>query len=432
MNHPLKPTIKDSKRCLKKHKKLLSRIRATVRTTCYNLMTGIDGTQAASCALCKLANRFHLSTHGANSSHPFTVNQFNSTLHVYCTYQVAVNSNETEKAPCNGDLSCERDSGEKAGERDVPNRRRPGSPHSHSGLVTPAAPVALVAPPLPVPTLQLPRLRRLLPRLPRKPEQEELKKQIKDYLAKGMIEPSSSPYAAPILFVQKKSGELRMCIDYRQLNKLTLRDQYPLPRIDDLFDRLSGCSVFSSLDLQAGYHQIRITPEDVPKTAFRTPEGHFQFKVLSFGLTNAPATFQRVMNDAFAPVLGKCALVYLDDILVMSKSLPDHMQHLRLVFDLLRANKLFAKMSKCEFMQLTLKFLGHVISAGAMSVDLDKASILKPGGLLNPLSIPDYRWESVSMDFITKLPSGSHGYDAICVFVDRLSKMVTLCPAVKT
>ncbi|KAJ9506024.1 hypothetical protein QJQ45_002500 [Haematococcus lacustris] len=398
-----------------------------------------------------------------------------------------------------------------------------------------------------------------------KPEQEELKKQIKDYLAKGMIEPSSSPYAAPILFVQKKSGELRMCIDYCQLNKLTLRDQYPLPRIDDLFDRLSGCSVFSSLDLQAGYHQIRITPEDVPKTAFRTPEGHFQFKVLSFGLTNAPATFQRVMNDAFAPVLGKCALVYLDDILVMSKSLADHMQHLRLVFDLLRANKLFAKMSKCEFMQLTLKFLGHVITAGAISVDPDKmraiadwplpssltqlqsflgaanfvrkfvqgfsaisapltdlcgklryrldpafnaeadlssmyqdthglwrltskdkvvvpndfelrnhilhemhdavysghvginktlervsrvfwcntmradvryyvstcdacqcdmASNLKPGGLLNPLSIPDYRWESVSMDFITKLPSGSHGYDAICVFVDRLSKMV--------
>ncbi|KAJ9509154.1 hypothetical protein QJQ45_001643 [Haematococcus lacustris] len=205
-----------------------------------------------------------------------------------------------------------------------------------------------------------------------KPEQEELKRQIQDYLSKGMIEPSSSPYAAPILFVQKKSGELRMCIDYRQLNKLTLRDQYPLPRIDDLFDRLSGCSVFSSLDLQAGYHQIRITPEDVPKTAFRTPEGHFQFKVLSFGLTNAPATFQRVMNNAFAPVLGKCALVYLDDILVMSKSLPEHLQHLRLVFDLLRKNKLYAKMSKCEFMQLTLRFLGHVISAGAISVDPDK------------------------------------------------------------
>ncbi|KAJ9525548.1 hypothetical protein QJQ45_003075 [Haematococcus lacustris] len=152
-----------------------------------------------------------------------------------------------------------------------------------------------------------------------KPEHDELKQQIQDLLAKGMIEPSSSPYAAPVLFGQNKSGELRMCIDYRQLNKITLRDQYPLPRIDDLFDKLSGCKVFSSLDLQAGYHQIRITPKDVPKTAFRTPEGHFQVKVLCFGLTNAPATFQRVMNDAFASVLGKCALVYLDDILVMSR-----------------------------------------------------------------------------------------------------------------
>ncbi|KAJ9507864.1 hypothetical protein QJQ45_021194 [Haematococcus lacustris] len=179
-----------------------------------------------------------------------------------------------------------------------------------------------------------------------KPEHDELKQQIQDLLAKGMIEPSSSPYAAPVLFVQKKSGELRMCIDYRQLNKITLRDQYPLPRIDDLFDKLFGCKVFSSLDLQAGYHQIRITPEDVPKTAFRTPKGHFQFKVLCFGLTSAPATFQRVMNDAFATVLGKCALVYLDDILVMSRSVQDHLLHLKQVFELLRKNKLYAKLSK--------------------------------------------------------------------------------------
>ncbi|KAJ9510012.1 hypothetical protein QJQ45_011667 [Haematococcus lacustris] len=247
----------------------------------------------------------------------------------------------------------------KLAKRDVPNRRRPGSPHSYSGLVTPVAPVALVAPPLPVPTLQLPRLRRLLPRLPRKPEQEELKKQIKDYLAKGVIEPSSSPYAAPILFVQKKS---------------------------------------------AGYHQIRITPEDVPKTAFRTPEGHFQFKVLSFGLTNAPATFQRVMNDAFAPVLGKCALVYLDDILVMSKSLPDHMQHLRLVFDLLRANKLFAKMSKCEFMQLTLKFLGHVITAGAISVDPDKVRAVADWPL--PSSLTQLQSFLGAANFVRKFVQG--------------------------
>ncbi|KAJ9505148.1 hypothetical protein QJQ45_012840 [Haematococcus lacustris] len=203
-------------------------------------------------------------------------------------------------------------------------------------------------------------------------EHAELKKQVQDLLAKGMIEPSSSPFAAPILFVKKKSGELRMCLDYRQLNKITIRDQYPLPRIDDLFDKLSGCTVFSSLDLQAGYNQIRITPEDVPKTAFRTPDGHYQFKVLSFGLFNAPATFQRVMNDAFAPVLNQCALVYLDDILVMSKSVDEHLKHLRKVFDLLRLNKLFAKQSKCEFMRTTLKFLGHVIFAGAIAVDPEK------------------------------------------------------------
>ncbi|KAJ9516842.1 hypothetical protein QJQ45_027257 [Haematococcus lacustris] len=203
-------------------------------------------------------------------------------------------------------------------------------------------------------------------------EHAELKKQVQDLLAKGMIEPSSCPFAAPILFVKKKSGELRMCLDYRQLNKITIRDQYPLPRIDDLFIKLSGCTVFSSLDLQAGYNQIRITPEDVPKTAFRTPDGHYQFKVLSFGLCNAPATFQRVMNDAFAPVLNQCALVYLDDILVMSKSVDEHLKHLRKVFDLLRLNKLFAKQSKCEFMRTTLKFLGHVIFAGAIAVDPEK------------------------------------------------------------
>ncbi|KAJ9517687.1 hypothetical protein QJQ45_003988 [Haematococcus lacustris] len=174
----------------------------------------------------------------------------------------------------------------------------------------------------------------------------------------------------------KKSGELRMCIDYRQLNKITIRDQYPLPRIDDLFDQLAGKTVFSSLDLQAGYHQIRIPAEDVPKTAFRTPMGHYQFKVLCFGLTNAPATFQRVMNEAFAEVINDCALVYLDDILVMSKDSEEHLVHLRRVFDLLRKNKFYAKLSKCEFMQRTLKFLGHIISAHGISVDPCKVTAI--------------------------------------------------------
>ncbi|KAJ9520420.1 hypothetical protein QJQ45_000181 [Haematococcus lacustris] len=191
-----------------------------------------------------------------------------------------------------------------------------------------------------------------------------------------LIEPSSSPFAAPVLFVQKKSGELRMCIDYRQLNKITIRDQYPLPRIDDLFDQLAGKTVFSSLDLQAGYHQIRIPAEDVPKTAFRTPEGHYQFKVLCFGLTNAPATFQRVMNEAFAEVINDCALVYLDDILVMSENTEQHLVHLRRVFDLLRKNKFYAKLSKCEFTKRILMFLGHIISAQGISVDPCKVTAI--------------------------------------------------------
>ncbi|KAJ9530539.1 hypothetical protein QJQ45_012524 [Haematococcus lacustris] len=376
-----------------------------------------------------------------------------------------------------------------------------------------------------------------------KPEHDELKQQIQDLLAK----------------------------DYRQLNKITLRDQYPLPRIDDLFDKLSGCKVFSSLDLQAGYHQIRITPEDVPKTAFRTPEGHFQFKVLCFGLTNAPATFQRVMNDAFATVLGKCALVYLDDILVMSsrKLSPAEINYttgeqefLSLVtackewrcylegvpFTLftdhqplvaLPTQKVLSRRQArwMEFMSRFSYSLVHIagtvnpadplsrivhdspesVSVCAVTTRRQAKLSLEGGGareaglraaapaaivaksplalsqfekdttcveaMLDPIGsetpvtqhetaqypaapaapmglsdqltlgyqqdpaftagadhsgmyqdtdglwrISGYRWEHVSMDLVTKLPTGTHGYDAICVIVDRLSKMVHFVP----
>ena len=149
-------------------------------------------------------------------------------------------------------------------------------------------------------------------------EHQEAASQIKLLLEAGLIEPSSSPYGAPILFADEKDGGLRMCIDYRALNnyKLTVKNRYPLPRIDDLLDAAQGAQVFSSIDLLSGYHQIRIQPEDVPKTAFRTPLGLYLWKVLSFGLTNAPATFQAVMNDVLRPVIGKFALVYLDDILI--------------------------------------------------------------------------------------------------------------------
>ena len=200
-------------------------------------------------------------------------------------------------------------------------------------------------------------------------EIEEAKRQITEYIHKGWIEPSSSPYGSPILFVKKKDGGLRMVIDYRALNKLTIKNRYPLPKIDDLFDQLAGSHVFSSLGLAQGYHQIQILEEDVPKTAFRVPFGHYQFKVLSFGLTNAPATFQGVMNRIFQQHLGKFVLVYLDDILVFSKTQEEHLEHLRKVFEILRENKLFAKLTKCRFAKSELEYLGHAVGKDGIKVD---------------------------------------------------------------
>ena len=149
-----------------------------------------------------------------------------------------------------------------------------------------------------------------------------------------------------------------MCIDYRGLNAVTKKDKYPLPRIDDLLDKLHGAQWFTSLDLQSGYHQIRIDPADVPKTAFRTHQGLFEFKVLSFGLTNAPAAFQRVMNKIFDGL--PFVLVYLDDILIFSKTEAEHKQHVRKVLKILKAQKLYARKSKCSFLQRSVKFLGHI------------------------------------------------------------------------
>ncbi|KAJ9529863.1 hypothetical protein QJQ45_022262 [Haematococcus lacustris] len=208
-------------------------------------------------------------------------------------------------------------------------------------------------------------------------EEAEVKRQVSELQARGLIEPSSSPYGAPVLFVEKKDGSLRMCIDYRALNKLTVKDRYPLPRIDDLFDKLAGKKVFSSLDLQSGYHQIRITEADRPKTAFLTPMGQFQFKVLCFGLTNAPATFQRAMNNVFQPLINKSVLVYIDDILVMSNSAEEHVQHLREVLELMRQHKLYAKRSKCEFNKTELTFLGHIVGEHGIAVDPAKVKVVR-------------------------------------------------------
>ena len=160
-----------------------------------------------------------------------------------------------------------------------------------------------------------------------------------------------------------------MCIDYRALNKITLKNRYPIPRIDDLFDQLQGAKYFSAIDLAQGYHQIHIPPEDVPKTVFRTPLGHFQFKVLGFGLTNAPATFQQVMNDVFKHHIGQFVLVYLDDILIFSRSREEHLQHLDKVLQILQNHKLYARLHKCKFFLEELEYLGHIVGKGGIKPD---------------------------------------------------------------
>ena len=203
-------------------------------------------------------------------------------------------------------------------------------------------------------------------------ELDEVKAKVSDLLEKGFIEPSSSPYGAPILFVAKKDGSLRMVQDYRYLNKITIKDSYPLPRIDDLLDRISGAKYFSSLDLTSGYYQIRIPEEDVPKTAFKTPMGLFQFKVLCFGLTNAPATFQAAMDKMLGDFINDFVVVYLDDIMIYSKTLEDHEKHLRAVLERLREHKFYANLKKCDFMKSEVAFLGHIISADGIKVDPKK------------------------------------------------------------
>jgi len=207
-------------------------------------------------------------------------------------------------------------------------------------------------------------------------EKAECKTQVKQLLELGMVQPSSSPWGAPVLFVPKPNGKLRMCCDFRMLNKQTIKNKYPLPRIDDLLDVLHGKKVFSSLDLQSGYWQIALSPEDMKKTAFNTHFGHYEYKVMCFGLSNAPATFQSLMNDIFKDYIGKFIVIYLDDILIFSDSPEQHMQHLQMVLERLREHALYAQMPKCEFGLSELKFLGHIIGEFGVKPDPAKVEVV--------------------------------------------------------
>ncbi|KAL0354353.1 UNVERIFIED_CONTAM: Transposon Ty3-G Gag-Pol polyprotein [Sesamum angustifolium] len=193
-------------------------------------------------------------------------------------------------------------------------------------------------------------------------EPKELKKQLEELLDKGFIRPSISPWGAPVLFVKKKDGSMRLCIDYRQLNRITIKNKYPLPRIDDLLDQFKGATVFSKIDLRSGYWQLRVEKRSIPKTAFRTRYNHYEFVVMPFGLTNAPAAFMSLMNKTLHSFLDQFVIVFIDDILIYSSSREEHEQHLRTVLQILREKQLYAKFSKCEFWMEEIAFLGHIVS----------------------------------------------------------------------
>ncbi|GJW76482.1 putative reverse transcriptase domain-containing protein [Tanacetum coccineum] len=219
-----------------------------------------------------------------------------------------------------------------------------------------------------------------LPGLP--PVRQELSNQLQELADRGFIRPSTSPWGAPVLFDKKKDGSFRMCIDYRELNKLTIKNSCPLPRIDDLFDQLQGLSVYSKIDLRSVYHQLRVKNEGIPKTSFRIRYGHYEFQVMSFGLTNAPVVFMDLMNRVCKPYLDKFVIVFIDDFLIYSRNEEEHANHLRIILELLIKEELYAKFSKCDFWSHIVQFLRHLIDSQGLHVDPPKLKLLRTGHLL--------------------------------------------------
>ncbi|GKD04240.1 putative reverse transcriptase domain-containing protein [Tanacetum coccineum] len=342
-----------------------------------------------------------------------------------------------------------------------------------------------------------------LPGLP--PVRQELSNQLQELADRGFIRPSTSPWGAPVFFVKKKDGSFRMCIDYQELNKLTVKNRYSLPRIDDLFDQLQGSSVYSKIDLRSGYHQLRVRDEDIPKTAFRTRYRHYEFQVMPFGLTNASTVFMDLKNRVCKPYLDKFVIVFIDDI-IYSRNKEEHTDHLRIILELLRKEKLYVKFSKClgavlmqrekviayasrqlkpheenytthdlelgavvfalkiwryymygtkctvftdhkslqhildqkelnmrqrRWLELLANYdceicyhpgKGNVIANALSRKEQIKAECQKPSGLLIQPKIPQWKWERITMDFITKLPKTSSGHDTIWFIVDHLIK----------
>ena len=226
--------------------------------------------------------------------------------------------------------------------------------------------IKTTGPPISLPAYRTPLVKRKL-----------VEEAVADMLAEGVIRPSSSPYASPVTLVPKKDGTTRFCVDYRKLNSVTVRDQYPLPQIQDIFDQIGGSTIFSTLDLKAGYWQLPMEEESIAKTAFRCHMGHYEFLRMPFGFTNAPSVFQRTMDKVLASLIGKCVMVYIDDIVIYSENMDDHLAHIQLVFDCLRKAGLRLKPTKCSFGLPSVKLLGYIVNKDGIAADPEKIQAIQ-------------------------------------------------------
>ncbi|KAJ9536634.1 hypothetical protein OSB04_un000183, partial [Centaurea solstitialis] len=259
-------------------------------------------------------------------------------------------------------------------------------------------------------------------------ETKEIQRQVEDLLSRGRIRESMSPCAVPVIVVPKKTGEWRMCTDCRAINQITVKYRYPIPRLDDMLDELHGAVIFTKIDLKSGYHQIRIREGDEWKSAFKTKSGLYEWLVMPFGLTNAPSTFMRLMNHVLREFIGKFVVVYFDDILIYSKNMEEHMMHLRAVLDTLRNESLHANLKKCTFCMDKVVFLGFVVSAKGIEVDLENGLLQQRSRSFYRRFVRDFSTIDAPLNELVKKEVGFHWGEQQQVAFNMLKERLTSSP----